>query len=284
MKVAVVGTGKIGCDLLSKIVKEPSLKCCLFIGRREESEGIRFAKQLGIPTSSDGISALNDYKNNINLIFDATSAIEHEKNISLLLKKNSYIINLTPAMIDFKCVPTINLHESIQHQHISMVTCGGQAVVPLTTALVKACKNISYIEAITSISSKSAGAATRLNIGQYQDITEFAIKSFSGVPEAKSILIINPAKPYIVMQTTIYAIAEEIDLSLLNIELATIIDKIKTYVPGYQLLAEPIVDGNRVVIMIKVLGGGRYLPSYAGNLDIITSAALCVAKYFAKHA
>ncbi len=279
MNVAIIGTGKIGCDLLVKIMKEPKLNCCLFMGRREQSEGIKFAENFNVRTSTNGISAIDSLDCPIDLIFDATSASEHLQNQADLLKKSAYLINLTPAKVNFKCVPTVNVQDVINHNHISMITCGGQAVIPIAIALQKASNKVTYLETVVSISSKSAGMATRQNISQYQDITESGIKIFTNITAVKSILIINPAMPSIPMQITIYAKTENLNLQVLKDELNSVVNKIKLYASGYQLLSEPVIDEDRVVIMIKILGNGDYLPAYAGNLDIITSAAMRVAKY-----
>jgi acetaldehyde dehydrogenase len=279
LNVAIIGTGKIGCDLLTKVLKIPQMNCCLFVGRRIDSEGLKYAQQLNVSTSAEGIESLEKISA-IDLVFDATSAHEHEKNKVYFLTRNIKVVNLTPALMNFKCVPAINLHEAKHHKHVSMVTCGCQASLPIAFALTKAISQINYLEVVTSIASSSAGQATRQNIGQYQTITETTITEFTSIKNVKSILIINPASPPVCMQTTIYATAKEFSLSKIIAEVNNIVKKVKTYIPGYQLITPPFYDDGRIVIMLKITGQGDYLSAYSGNLDIINSAAIEVAKIF----
>lgn len=277
-RVAILGTGKIACDLLCKLQSSSELECKYFVGRRSDSPGIKFAKKYGIKTSSNGILDIINSKNEIDIIFDATSAVEHLKHKGMLLKNNFKIINLTPAAIDFKCIPAINITAAQNVNHISMVTCGGQTAIPIIHVAKQVLNDIKYIEVVTTISANSAGPATRYNIGEYQDITEQAISFFSGCNNAKSILVINPAKPEIVMQTCIYLLADTNNLSELNCHLQAMEKRIQSYAPGYEIIQQPSIDDGHIFILIRVHGVGDYLPRYAGNLDIITAAAVKVAE------
>jgi acetaldehyde dehydrogenase len=179
-------------------------------------------------------------------------------------------------------VPALNKKECLKHKNINMITCGGQASIPIATALTRSHKDIEYIEVVSSIASKSAGPATRRNLDEYIETTEDGIKKFSGVKKAKAILNLNPAFPCINMQTTIFAKTDFLDIQALNKELDPIVAEIQRYVPGYHIISKPIHENGRTSIMIKVIGLGDYLPEYAGNLDIINCAAIALAEEFSK--
>ena len=189
---------------------------------------------------------------------------------------------MTPAKLGALCIPAVNLEDIIKDRNINMITCGGQASIPMAYAIGRSQKNIQYIEVVSSIASRSAGPATRLNLDEYVDTTEQGIKLFAKVPNAKAILNLNPAEPCIDMQTTIFALVENPDMEKLNLEINEILAKIQSYVPGYTLIVPPLYENGRIVIMVKAQGLGDYLPKYAGNLDIINCAAIAVAEKFSK--
>lgn len=283
LKVAFLGSGKIGIDLLIKALRSDRLECVLVSGRNLESEGMRKSESLNVPISDNGIDSILELKEEIDLVFDATSAMAHTTHWEKLKKTNIRVIDMTPSGIGLPVVPAINSNEILSNQNVNMITCGGQASLPIVNAVSEAQKGINYIEIVSSIASLSAGPATRANIDEYIDATESGAKRFSKTKESKVILILNPAEPPIFMQTSISFLTDGIEINLEEIRKSTtqMIKKIQKYVPGYELLVEPVIVGDdRLIVMIKVTGLGDYLPSYAGNLDIINCAAISVAENF----
>ena len=281
-RVAIIGTGNIGTDLLVKTTRSQSLECVAFVGRHYTSPGMSKAQSLGIVCSDQSIRYIEDHASEIDLVFDATSAKDHIAHAPVLQKLKKRVVDLTPARVGPMCVPAVNLDDCLSAWNANMVTCGGQASIPVAYAIGRTQHEVEYIEVVSSIASRSAGPATRLNIDEYITTTENGLKKFSGVKAAKAILILNPAIPPIDMQTTIFAKVRDADVARLNEELEPIIAKIKGYVPGYNLIVGPIVDNGRIVVMIRVRGLGDYLPAYAGNLDIINCAAIAMAEGYAK--
>jgi acetaldehyde dehydrogenase (acetylating) len=282
LKVAILGSGNIGTDLLIKVQRSSYLECSLFVGRKLSSAGMAKAVQLGVRISDRSIEALIAEPDVYQLVFDATSALDHINHWRVLKEMGKLVIDLTPARVGKMCVPAVNLRECLDQQNVNMVTCGGQASIPLVHLIGATQIEVDYIEVVSSISSRSAGPATRINIDEYVETTEDAIKYFSGCKRSKAILILNPAVPCIDMQTTVFAKVKQPDLKRLAPLVDQVVARIKQYVPGYQLLVGPIIEDNRIVIMIKVQGAGDYLPRYAGNLDIINCAAIATAEEHAK--
>ncbi len=210
-KVAIIGTGSIGIDLMYKTIKSKKLDLSFFVGRRVDSPGIQEANKNGIITSSQGVDFLEKHINDFDIVFDATSADAHVENDKIFKKYNKLIIDLTPAKIGELCVPVININSLKKSRNINLITCGGQASLPLAYAIKKSCEEIEYIEVISSISSDSAGIATRKNLDEYITTTEFALKKFTNSKSAKAILNINPAMPQVCMQTTLYAHCKKIN-------------------------------------------------------------------------
>jgi acetaldehyde dehydrogenase len=281
-KVGIIGTGNIGTDLLYKILKSDILECSIFAGRDPESKGIKRAESLGIKTSPDSIRAIEDNPSICDIVFDATSAKAHSINAPILKKLGKFVIDLTPSRIGGMCIPAINLNEAIRTDNVNMVTCGGQASVPIAKALMETHPEIEYIEVVASISSKSAGSGTRANIDEYTQTTKDAIELFSGVKKAKAIIILNPAEPPILMNNTIYAKIENPNLEKIKENILKVEAEIRKYVPGYRIALGPVFEKGRLTIMIEVVGAGDYLPRYSGNLDIITCAAVQVAEEHAR--
>ncbi len=282
LKVAILGSGNIGTDLLVKIQRSEYLECSMFIGRNLSSAGMTKAIDMGVRVSDKSINAIIEEPDNCDIVFDCTSAKDAVAHWKVLEKLRKFVIDLTPAKIGILCIPAVNLQEAIKHQNVNMVTCGGQASIPIAYVLGKTQKNIEYIEVVSSIASRSAGPATRLNLDEYIDTTELGVRTFSGVEKTKAILNLNPAQPCIDMQTTIFAKVKDANMENLKKELDVMVAKIKAYVPGYHILVNPIYENGRIVVMVKALGLGDYLPKYAGNLDIINCAAIAVAEEYSK--
>ncbi len=282
LKIAILGSGNIGTDLLVKVMRSKFLECTVFIGRNLNSSGMQKALELGVNVSSDSIDYIVKNPDCCDLVFDATSASSHIEHEPILKSLNKRIIDLTPAKLGLMCVPSVNLNDSLSEFNVNMITCGGQASIPVAYAIGQTQKDIEYIEVVSTIASRSAGPATRQNLDEYIKTTEDGIKQFSGAKYTKAILNLNPAEPCVNMQTTIFAKVKKIDLAPLNIYLSDIVKKIQIYVPGYELILGPIIENDRIVVMVRVKGLGDYLPQYAGNLDIINCAAVAMAEEYAK--
>lgn len=281
LQALIIGTGKIGCDLLKKIHLSKSLKCIKFVGRSVNSPGLNFAKQLNIPTSSGGIPSVLDELDKCDMVFDTTSALDHLQHVNLLKKHVKYVINLTPAPTGYDCVPAINLSEALTHNYLDLVTCGGQASIPVIKAVQDAVNHLEYVEVISTVTSESVGLATRQNIHEYLTKTEQSIYHFTRSSLAKVALNINPSKPHVNMQTTIFIITEYNDKEKIIANIKKAIFLVNRYMPGYQLNGEILFDHKKITILLKVIGAGHYLPGYAGNLDIITAAATHIAEHIA---
>ncbi len=282
LSVAILGSGNIGTDLLIKCLRSPLLRPTLFVGRNLNSAGMAKANGLGVRISDRSIQAFIDEPDICDLVFDATSAQDHQVHAPILRALGKVVIDMTPAKIGTICVPAVNLEEASKADNINMVTCGGQASIPIAHMIGKFSSDLDYIEVVSSIASRSAGPATRLNLDEYIATTERAIMSFSGCRRAKAILILNPATPCIDMQTTVFANIVDPDLPALRKRAEEVVASIQRYVPGYELLVPPQYEHGRLVITIKTRGLGDYLPSYAGNLDIINCAAIAAAESVAR--
>ncbi|MEO5804396.1 MAG: acetaldehyde dehydrogenase (acetylating) [Verrucomicrobiota bacterium] len=281
-RVAILGTGNIGTDLLVKVLRSPWLECRLFAGRNLSSPGMMKADQLGVPVSSKSIQAIVERRDELDLVFDATSAEDHVRHAKVFRELGLLAIDLTPAKIGKMCVPAVNLEECLQSDNVNMVSCGGQASVPIAFAIAQANKDIEYIETVSSIASRSAGPGTRINLDEYLGTTEEAIQKFSACTFSKAILNLNPAQPCVHMQTTIFAKMPHPDLEKTRETVRAIVKKIQEYVPGFQMILEPMIENGRLAVMIRVEGAGDYLPKYAGNLDIINCAAIAMAEAYAQ--
>jgi len=282
IRVAILGSGNIGTDLLIKVLRSPYLEASLFIGRNLTSAGMVKAHSLGVKISDQSIDAITNDPDCCDLVFDATSANDAKRHWPILEKLGKIVIDMTPAKVGAMCVPAINLDRCGQHPNLNMVTCGGQSSIPLAYLIGQTQKDIDYIEVVSSIASRSAGPATRINIDEYIETTEAAIQAFSGCRKTKTILILNPAQPCVDMQTTVFAKVANPDLDQLRIRVEEMVQKIQAYVPNYELVAGPLIENDRIVIMVKVQGLGDYLPRYAGNLDIINCAAIAAAEECAR--
>ena len=273
----VIGTGNIGTDLILKLNKNKNFNLLCVFGRSNKSQGVKIARKKKILVYINKIYLLNDLKNEIDIIFDASSAEFHAVNFKKFSNKKSIWIDLTPSGIGNVSVPFIFGKKKISN-NFSCITCGAQSSIPLIYALNKHFKNINYIEVVSTISANSAGLATRLNIDKYLTTTEKAIEELTNTSKAKSILIINPAKPPIDMTTTITIKGNLFKKNLIKNTIKSTIINVKSYINEYGLMYEPIIDSKTVKLSLKIKGAGDYLPSYAGNLDIITAAAIKIAE------
>jgi acetaldehyde dehydrogenase (acetylating) len=276
LRIGIIGSGNIGTDLLVKIARSENLTCSIFIGRNERSPGLIWAKNLGVENSSLGIDSILKNPSVCDVVVDCTSAEAHKEHWKILKNLGITVLDMTPAKLGDYCVPTLASEGWLSSgvHNINMVTCGGQASIPIANALAQVHKEIEYLEVASSISSISAGPATRDNLDEYVETTGNALQFFSGAKKTKAILILNPAVPPINMVTTIYASIHNPDSLRINEAVKKTVQSIQAYCPGYQLLLPPIIKNNIVTLTIKVIGAGDYLPQYAGNLDIINSAAI----------
>ncbi|OYO67836.1 acetaldehyde dehydrogenase [Lachnotalea glycerini] len=282
IKVGIIGTGNIGTDILLKLKRSENLECGMFAGRNPDSEGIKLAKRLGINTSTKSIQAIIDNPDCCDIVFDATSASIHKEHAPILKELKKYTIDLTPARVGKMCVPVINMEECLSEDNVNLITCGGQATVPIAYAINQVHPDTKYIEIAASISSKSAGAGTRNNIDEFTQTTRDALQEFTSVEKSKAIIILNSANPPVNMRNTVYALIDHPNMDEIKKNVNEMVHKIQKYVPGYHLLYEPVFENGRVSTAIEVIGLGDYLPKYSGNLDIITCAAIEIAQAYAK--
>lgn len=282
LKIGIIGSGNIGCDLLMKVERSPLLECTLFMGRNPESRGMRFAYKRGVNVSSESIEALKSRPDLCDLVFDATTASAHLKNAEILRELRIKAVDLTPSLVGRMCVPTVNGEECLEIENVNMITCGGQAIVPIAHAISRVVKNIDYLELVASISSDSAGPGTRANIDEFTQTTKKALTQFTGVKNAKAIIILNPARPSIMMHNTLYVAAENPDMDAVKRAVDEMEARIREYLPGYAVVQGPSYYDGKIVVMVKIEGTGDYLPKYSGNLDVITSAAVKFAEMYAR--
>lgn len=281
IRVAIIGTGNIGTDLCYRMLKDKRFEVVALVGRRSESPGLQMFDGQVKHLISNGIEGLTPYMNEIDGAFDATSAFHHKKHWEVLSNSNKWMMDLTPSKIGQPIVPVLreqvpglSLQES-QSSNYSMVTCGGQSSAPILHAMVSASRNITEIEISSSIAALSAGPATRLNIDQYIDSTEGLASIISGCANVKAILVLNPAAPPVMMRTTVNVTAEQFDLTSALDNARSIVLEVQKHVPGFEMVVEPyMLSPGTITATVKVTGAGYVLPEYAGNLDIINSAAV----------
>ncbi len=279
VKVAVIGPGNIGSDLMYKILRSQSLEMALMTGVIE-SEGIKRARRMGIQTSVEGIKPILA-DDDIKIIFDATGARPHLQHAPLLKSAGKIAIDMTPAAVGPYVVPCVNLERVRAEPNLNMVTCGGQATVPIVYAVSRVA-GARYAEIVSCIASKSAGPGTRQNIDEFTQTTARALEVVGGARKGKAIIILNPAEPPIMMTNTIYVKVERVDEKAIHASVSEMVREIQAYVPGYQLRVPPLIDGDKVTTIIQVEGAGDFLPKYSGNLDIITSASVATAEKLAQ--
>lgn len=282
VKVGIIGTGNIGTDILMKLERSDILECGMFAGRNPDSAGIQRARRMGVPVSVDSIHAIEENPECCEIVFDATSAGVHAMNAPVLKRMNKFVIDLTPAHVGRFCVPALNMEECLQEDNVNMITCGGQATIPIVQAIAQVHPDTKYIEIVATIASRSAGPGTRDNIDEFTQTTRDALTEFTGIKNTKAIIILNPAEPPITMHNTIYALIDHPNMDALRRRVREAEAKIRKYVPGYKILMEPVFENGRVTTSLQVIGLGDYLPKYSGNLDIINCAAIEIAENYAK--
>jgi acetaldehyde dehydrogenase len=301
--VAIIGSGNIGTDLMIKILRgDGPLTVGAMVGIDAASDGLARAARLGVPTTADGVDGLLAMPNfgDIKLVFDATSAGAHHANWARLRETGVRMLDLTPASIGPFCVPVVNLDEHLDAPNLNMVTCGGQATVPIVAAVAQS-GIVSYAEIVSSISAKSAGPGTRANIDEFTETTSTALQVVGGAQRGKAVMIINPGDPPVMMRNTVYCLVDgDADQAAIENDVLAMVDRVSSYVPGYRLkqriqfetfssgrpLCIPETGkfiGTRVTVLLEVTGAAHYLPAYAGNLDIMTSAAKATAERIASH-
>jgi acetaldehyde dehydrogenase len=278
IKAGIIGTGNIGTDLLLKILKTDFMTPVIFAGRRMESDGIRVALEKGIPVTDKGIQYFIDNPNCCDVVYDCTSAADAFEHAQIFASQGIKVVDLTPAKMGPLCVPSINPEVILTSDNVNMITCGGQASMPMLNLISKHCDKLDYIEVVSQIASKSAGMATRINVDSYIHTTEMAIKMFTKCNNCKVILNLNPAEPCVDMQTTMFLKFKNVNFEALVEDIYKKIKELKTYIPYYELVIPPTITDDILVLSIKVKGSGDYLPEYAGNLDIINCAAIEVTK------
>ena len=279
IKVAILGTGNIGTDLLLKALKTDFIEVVAFVGRRLDSDGMKVAAQHSVTLSDQGIQYFLDNPKCCDVVYDCTSAADAREHAKVFKAQGIKVVDLTPAKVGDMCVPDVNASMILTDDNVNMITCGGQASMPMLHLLSKRCKGLEYVEIVSQIASKSAGMATRINVDNYIKTTRKAITKFTGCNNTKVILNLNPAEPCVDMQTTIFIKTKEINFNGLIEEIAEKIEELKTYIPYYELVLPPTMNDNGVVALsIRVKGAGDYLPEYAGNLDIINCAAIKVTQ------
>ncbi|MEE1130394.1 MAG: acetaldehyde dehydrogenase (acetylating) [Caryophanon sp.] len=282
-KVGIIGSGNIGTDLMYKIERSDVLEMSVMIGIDSNSDGLKRAKERGYTIIDNGIDGLMGQLDLVDIVFDATSAYAHEHNSQLLTAAGKKVIDLTPAAIGPFVVPPVNLTEHLDKSNVNMVTCGGQATIPMIYAISRVVP-VEYAEIVATISSKSAGPGTRANIDEFTSTTSRAIELVGGAKKGKAIIILNPAEPPIIMRDTIHVlVTEEGHDEAIRQSIADMVQAVQTYVPGYSLKANTVFEGKKVSVFIEVEGAADYLPAYAGNLDIMTAAAVQVANEMARH-
>ena len=278
IKAGIIGTGNIGTDLLLKILKTNYISPVIFAGRRMDSDGIKIAESKGVTVTDKGIQYFIDNPKCCDVVYDCTSAADAKLHAKVFATQGIKVIDLTPAKVGPLCVPSINSRIILDSGNVNMITCGGQASMPMLNLISKYCDKLDYIEVISQIASKSAGMATRINIDSYIHTTEMAIRQFTKCDNCKVILNLNPAEPCVDMQTTMFLKFQNINFEDLVEDIYKKIKELKTYIPYYELVLPPVINDDTLVLSIKVKGSGDYLPEYAGNLDIINCAAIEITK------
>lgn len=285
INAALIGSGNIGTDLMVKALRSTEINPVWMVGIDPASDGLAKARDRGLKTTDQGVDGLLPHllEDDIRIAFDATSAYVHHENARKLREAGVVVIDLTPAAIGPFCVPPVNLaeHAGRREMNVNMVTCGGQATIPMVAAVSRV-QPVDYAEIVATVSSRSAGPGTRKNIDEFTRTTARGIEIVGGAKRGKAIIILNPAEPPLIMRDTVHCLtATEPDQARIIESVYRMITEVQRYVPGYSLKNGPVFDGNRVSIYLEVEGLGDYLPKYAGNLDIMTAAALRTAEMLA---
>jgi acetaldehyde dehydrogenase (acetylating) len=283
LKVGIIGSGNIGTDLMYKIERCDSLEMSVMVGIDPDSEGLKRAQDAGYTVISNGIDGLMERLDLVDIVFDATSAYAHKAHSDLLTAAGKKVIDLTPAAIGPFTVPPVNLKANFESSNVNMVTCGGQATIPIVYAISRIVP-VEYAEIVATVASKSAGPGTRANIDEFTHTTARAIEVVGGAEKGKAIIILNPAEPPVIMRDTVNALIKDtnFDEAAVIASIEKMVTDVQEYVPGYRLRGAPQFDGQRVSVFLEVEGAGDFFPAYSGNLDIMTAAAAKVANEMAK--
>ena len=286
INAALIGSGNIGTDLMYKALRSQWVKPVWMVGIDPASDGLAQARARGLATTDQGIDGLLPHlkEAEIRIAFDATSAAVHAENARKLEAHGIVVIDLTPAAIGPYCVPPVNLsaHVGKREMNVNMVSCGGQATIPIVAAVARV-QPVAYAEIVATVASRSAGPGTRKNIDEFTRTTADGIEKVGGARRGKAIIILNPAEPPLIMRDTVHCLTEsEPDQKRIRASIEAMIAEVQKYVPGYQLKNGPVFDGKRVSTYLEVAGLGDYLPKYAGNLDIMTAAALRTGELIAE--
>jgi acetaldehyde dehydrogenase len=277
LRVLIIGSGNIGTDLMAKVGRSPLLELAGMAGIDPESAGLARAAEADVETSSEGLEELLGRVDDVDLAFDATSAAAHPAHAAILAERGIASVDLTPAALGPPVIPAVNLDAHRDAPDVNLVTCGAQATVPVVAAIAEV-TNVPYAEIVSSISARSAGPGTRANIDEFTLSTGKSLELVGGADRGKAIIILNPANPPVLMRNAIYADIPGADESAVTNAVENVVDAVASYVPGYRLAAPPNVHEGVITVLLEVQGAGDYLPEYAGNLDIMTSAAVRVAE------
>ncbi len=288
LRAAIIGPGNIGTDLLMKMQRSEWIEPVWMVGIDPTSEGLKRAEEMGIKTTAEGVDGLLAHviEDDIRVAFDATSAYVHAENSRKLNELGVIMVDLTPAAIGPYCVPPVNLQDHAKNleMNVNMVTCGGQATIPMVAAVSRV-QPVEYGEIVATVSSRSVGPGTRQNIDEFTRTTAGAVEKVGGAKKGKAIIIINPAEPPLIMRDTIHCLTEsEPHQDAITESVHAMVAEVQKYVPGYRLVNGPVFDGNKVSVFMEVEGLGDFLPKYAGNLDIMTASGLRTAEMFAEEA
>ena len=287
VSVAILGSGNIGSDLMYKLQRSRRLQPTIMAGIIPESEGLARARREGLTTTAEGIEGLLQQRELFQIVFDATTAKAHVQHAPLLKEAKKVAIDLTPAAVGPYVVPLVNLPQHLGEPNVNLVSCGGQATVPIVHSM-KRVAPLEYAEIVATIASKSAGPGTRQNIDEFTDTTARGLEKIGGAARGKAIIVLNPAEPPILMRNTVYGIVEDCDPVELQKSVEEMVQRVQEYVPGFRLRGKAVIEDlpqgkKKVMLFIEVEGAGDYLPKYAGNLDIMTSAAVRVGEEIAQH-
>ncbi len=286
IRCALIGSGNIGTDLIYKLRRSDVLEPVWMVGIDPDSEGLKRAAAMGLKTTAAGVDGLLPHvaTDNIQITFVATSAYVHAENSRKLNALGVMMIDLTPAAIGPLCVPPVNLkqHTAKLEMNVNMISCAGQATIPIVHAVSRV-QSVEYAEIVATLASKSIGPGTRANLDEFTYTTSDALVAVGGARRGKALAVINPAEPPMIMRNTIYCLTDDApDVEKITESVLAMIGEVQTYVPGYKLVNGPVFDGKRVAVFMEVAGLGDYLPTYAGNLDIMTAAATRTAEMFAE--
>lgn len=295
LRCAIIGSGNIGTDLMIKMLRSEALELTALVGIDPQSDGLARAKALGLQAPHEGPDWVLAHADEFDMVFDATSAYVHVRYYKKYAESGITAVDLTPAARGPKVIAAVNLHEHLDAPNINLVTCGGQATTPMVFAVSRAIERLPYAEMVSTVSSRSAGPGTRQNIDEFTKTTSTALREIGGAEHSKAIIVLNPAEPPIMMRNTVFAgLPEGSDHDAIIASVYEMEKEVATYVPGYRLKNRPVIEEgpfhtpggvvpHRAVVLLEVEGAGDYLPEYAGNLDIMTAAAMRVGEAIAEH-